>query len=207
MLEACDLACVRGDETLFEGLSFSVGPGEALWIEGENGSGKTSLLRMLCGVGHPDAGEMRWCGSPLPAGRDALLQDLAYVGHVNALKDDLSVLENLEFHARISGLDDARDRMLAALDAVGLGGRAELPARVLSQGQRRRAALARLWLAVSRRLWILDEPFAALDAASIVRLADLIDAQVGGGGIVVLTTHQEVDLPHGRTRRLRLGCP
>jgi heme exporter protein A len=207
MLEACDLACVRGDETLFEGLSFSVGPGEALWIEGENGSGKTSLLRMLCGVGHPDAGEMRWCGSPLPAGRDALLQDLAYVGHVNALKDDLSVLENLEFHARISGLDHARDRMLAALDAVGLGGRAELPARVLSQGQRRRAALARLWLAVSRRLWILDEPFAALDAASVARLADLIDAQVGGGGIVVLTTHQEVDLPHGRTRRLRLGCP
>ena len=207
MLEACDLACVRGDEMLFEGLSFAVGPGEALWIEGENGSGKTSLLRMLCALGRPDAGELRWCGTPFRAARDALLQDLAYVGHVNALKDDLSVLENLQFHARISGLDAGPDRMLTALDAVGLGSRADLPARVLSQGQRRRAALARLWLAGQRRLWILDEPFAALDAASVARLAGLIDARVGDGGIVVLTTHQEVDLPHGRTRRLRLGRP
>jgi heme exporter protein A len=205
MLEACDLACVRGDEILFEGLSFAVGPGEVLWIEGENGSGKTSLLRMLCSLGHPDAGELRWCGTAFRAGRDALLQDLAYVGHVNALKDDLSVLENLQFHARITGLHAGHDRMLAALDQVGLGLRADLPARVLSQGQRRRAALARLWLAGSRRLWILDEPFAALDIASVARLADLIDARVADGGIVVLTTHQEVDLPNGRTRRLRLG--
>ena len=205
MLEACDLACVRGDETLFAGLSFAVGPGEALWIEGENGSGKTSLLRILCALGRPDAGKLHWCGTPFRAARDALLQDLAYVGHVNALKDDLSVLENLQFHARISGLDAGPDRMLTALDAVGLGSRADLPARVLSQGQRRRAALARLWLAGERRLWILDEPFAALDAASVARLAGLIDARVGDGGIVVLTTHQEVDLPHGRTRRLRLG--
>jgi heme exporter protein A len=115
------------------------------------------------------------------------------------------VLENLQFHARISGLDAGRELMLAALEEVGLGARADLPARVLSQGQRRRAALARLWLAGSRRLWILDEPFAALDVASVSRLAGLIDARVRDGGMVVLTTHQEVDLPHGRTRRLRLG--
>ncbi|MBI1398453.1 MAG: cytochrome c biogenesis heme-transporting ATPase CcmA [Betaproteobacteria bacterium] len=206
MLEVRDLACWRGDQCLFDGLDVRLGAGEVLWIEGANGSGKTSLMRILCGLSPPERGEIRWKGRTLREGRDTLLHDLMYLGHLNALKDDLTVAENLDFHASI--LELPRDGRLVgeAIEAVGLTSRQDLPVRVLSQGQRRRAALARLWLATDRPLWILDEPFAALDTASVDSLSDLVASHVERGHVVVLSTHQEVPLPVSRTRRLRLDA-
>lgn len=206
MLQVTDLACMRGDSLLFRHLSFSVDVGDVLWIEGANGTGKTSLLRILAGLSPPEQGDVRWRGQGLPRGRDALRADVLYLGHLNALKDDLTVVENLRFHAAIAGYPMDGGAIDDAVAAVGLQARRDLPVRVLSQGQRRRAALARLWLVDSRPLWILDEPFAALDAASVDRLASRLADHVCRGGLSVLTTHQEVALPAGRTRRLRLDA-
>ncbi len=204
MLEVCDLACVRGGRRLFSGLSFQVEPGELLWIEGRNGAGKTSLLRILCGLGEAEAGAVLWRGAPVRGQRDAFLGEMLYLGHLNALKDDLTVAENLRLAARLAGLPAEAAAARAALDAGGIGALAARPARTLSQGQRRRAALARLWMSASRPLWILDEPFAALDTDSVARLAQHVAGHVGGGGIALLTTHQEVPLPGARVRRLAL---
>lgn len=206
MLQVRDLACMRGDALLFRRLEFDVEAGEVLWIEGSNGSGKTSLLRILSGLSPPEQGEVRWRGKALASARDALQADLLYLGHLNALKDDLSVAENLQFHSTIAGYGADADAIDGAIAAVGLSSRRDLPVRVLSQGQRRRAALARLWLASSRALWILDEPFAALDTDSVDRLAALLADHVAAGRSAILTTHQEVALPAGRTRRLRLDA-
>ena len=204
MLEVRDLACQRGEQPLFSGISFDVSAGELLWVEGRNGSGKTSLLRILCGLSPAEAGSIRWRGENIRGAREALLGDTLFLAHANGLKDDLTVVENLRFDARLAGMNAGADRVDAALRACGLGERRDLAVRYLSQGQRRRAALARLWLAQSRKLWILDEPFAALDAESVDRLAAHLGAHLEAGGLAVLTTHQEVPLPAGRTRRLRL---
>lgn len=204
MLEVRDLACQRGEQPLFSGISFEVGAGELLWVEGRNGVGKTSLLRILCGLSPAEAGMVLWRGEDIRSARESLLQHSLFLGHANGLKEDLTVAENLRFHARLAGIDADADRIDAALQACGLDERRDLAVRYLSQGQRRRAALARLWLARSRDLWILDEPFAALDAESVQRLAAHLSAHLEAGGIAVLTTHQEVPVPAGRTRRLRL---
>lgn len=204
MLEVRDLACQRGEQPLFSGISFDVSAGELLWVEGRNGSGKTSLLRILCGLSPAEAGSIRWRGENIRGARETLLGDTLFLAHANGLKDDLTVVENLRFDARLAGMNAGADRVDAALRACGLGERRDLAVRYLSQGQRRRAALARLWLAQSRKLWILDEPFAALDAESVDRLAAHLGAHLEAGGLAVLTTHQEVPLPAGRTRRLRL---
>lgn len=205
MLHVHDLACVRGDLPLFAGVGFEVQAGEVLWVEGSNGSGKTSLLRILCGLSPPAAGEVRWRGEPARAARESFAREVLYLGHANALKDDLTIAENLRYSARLCGAAADDDAIDGAIAAVGLIDRADLAVRVLSQGQRRRVALARLWCSGPRPLWILDEPFSALDAASVQRLADHLGAHVEGGGLAVLTTHQEVSLP-GRTRRLRLDA-
>lgn len=204
MLEVRDLACQRGEQPLFSGISFDVSAGELLWVEGRNGSGKTSLLRILCGLSPAEAGSIRWRGENIRGARETLLGDTLFLAHANGLKDDLTVVENLRFDARLAGMNAGADRVDAALRACGLGERRDLAVRYLSQGQRRRAALARLWLAQSRKLWILDEPFAALDAESVDRLAAHLGEHLEAGGLAVLTTHQEVPLPAGRTRRLRL---
>ncbi len=204
MLEVRDLACVRGGRRLFSGLSFQVEPGELLWIEGRNGAGKTSLLRILCGLGEAEAGAVFWRGNPVRGQREAFLGEMLYLGHLNALKDDLTIGENLRLAARLAGLPADAAAARAALEAGGIGPLAGRPARTLSQGQRRRAALARLWMSASRPLWILDEPFAALDADSVARLAQRVAAHVRDGGIALLTTHQEVPLPGARVRRLAL---
>lgn len=204
MLEVRDLACQRGEQPLFSGISFDVSAGELLWVEGRNGAGKTSLLRILCGLSPAEAGTVRWRGEDIRSTRESLLRDALFLAHANGLKEDLTVAENLRFHARLAGMQADADRIDAALRACGLSGRRDLAVRYLSQGQRRRAALARLWLAQSHKLWILDEPFAALDAESVQRLAAHLGAHLESGGIAVLTTHQEVPLPAGRTRRLRL---
>ncbi len=191
MLEAAHLECVRGERTLFSGVGFSLAPGALLRVTGSNGSGKTSLARMLCGLLEPAAGEVRWGGENIRALRDEYWGRLLYIGHANALKDDLTATENLAFAGGIAGLTVSRERVHTALARFGLAGRERLPVRVLSQGQRRRAALARLAVSEAQPLWILDEPFAALDAAGVDLVQSLAGEHLARGGMVVLTTHQD----------------
>ena len=191
MLETRDLAATRGDTTLFSGLGFSLSPGALLRVTGANGSGKTSLLRALCGLLMPSAGEVRWNGENVRALREEYWKHLAYVGHADALKDDLTVEENLAITCALAGLQVPASRANAAIEGFGLAGRERVPARALSQGQRRRAALARLAVSEALPLWILDEPFAALDAAAVEHVQSIVGAHLTRGGMVVLTTHQE----------------
>ena len=191
MLEAANLECVRGERTLFSGVGFSLAPGALLRVAGSNGSGKTSLIRILCGLLEPAAGEVRWKGESIRALREEYWRHLAHVGHANALKDDLTATENLAFTCGIAGLTVPHERVYAALGRFGLAGRERLPVRALSQGQRRRAALARLAVGEAQPLWILDEPFAALDAAGIDLVQSLAGEHLARGGMVVLTTHLE----------------
>ena len=194
MLEARELAATRGDTTLFSELSFALAPGALLRVTGANGSGKTSLLRALCGLLMPSAGEVRWNGERIRALREEYWKHLAYVGHADALKDDLTVEENLAIACALAGLQVPASRAGAAIEGFGLAGRERLPARALSQGQRRRAALARLAVSETLPLWILDEPFAALDAAAVERVQSLVGEHLARGGMVVLTTHQEAQI-------------
>jgi heme exporter protein A len=192
VLEGLTLEARRGRRVLFTGLAFAARPGQLVRVTGANGAGKTTLLRIIVGLGTPNQGQVHWQGRPIGAQRDAFHARLAYLGHAAALKDDLTAIENLRAMAALGGdhCDDAQAK--AALAEAGLRGRERLPARVLSQGQRRRVALARLVLAASRDLWVLDEPFNALDAAATDWLAGLIRGRLAGGGIVVLTSHQAV---------------
>lgn len=204
MLEGIDLECQRGDRVLFAALSFRVAPGTCLHVTGENGAGKTSLLRIVCGLLAPTAGEVRWRGEPTRRLREAFWDELAYVGHANGVKDDLTAAENVRFAAAIAGRAGSDVQVRAALREVGLAGFEDRPARTLSQGQRRRVAVARLHFAAAAPLWVLDEPFTALDTRGVAALTELIGAHLARAGIVVLTTHQPVDLP-GRVERLDLA--
>lgn len=194
MLTVRDLQARRGRRVLFSGLALAARPGQLLRVAGANGAGKTTLLRMLVGLATPTAGEVRWRDEPIAAQREAFHRELVYLGHAAALKDDLSALENLQMLAMLGG-DEARPaEAAAALVAAGLQGRERLPARVLSAGQRRRVALARLALGGPQALWVLDEPFNALDVDAGQWLAGLLRAHLAGGGVAVLTSHQAVPL-------------
>lgn len=202
MLEASNLECVRGEKSLFRGLSFRLGVGSCLMVQGANGSGKTSLLRMLCGLSPPAAGEIRWNGAPIRKLAEDYRGELLYCGHAGAVKDELTALENARLSATLAGTPVGDEAALQALRQLGLKGREHLPARVLSAGQKRRVALSRLLLE-KRRLWVLDEPLTALDKAAVANLCGLIDAHLAGGGMAVLTSHQELPLA-GRVDHLRL---
>ena len=191
-LELRQVECVRGRRSLFKGLDLLVRPGQLLRLQGANGAGKTSLLRMICGLLAPAQGEVLWRGQPVGALREEFGKELIYLGHAAALKDDLSTLENLQTASVLGGRAVSSAQASAALAAAGLRGRERAPARVLSQGQRKRVALARLVLGSDAPLWVLDEPFNALDTAATAWLVGLISAQVERGGIVVLTSHQSV---------------
>ncbi|MBK7900243.1 MAG: cytochrome c biogenesis heme-transporting ATPase CcmA [Azonexus sp.] len=204
MLEADNLECVRGDRRLFAGVGFRVAAGELLYLQGKNGAGKTSLLRMLIGLLPPEAGTIRWKGEPIRVLGDEFRADLCYLGHQNAIKEELTPLENLLAAARLAEEDLSEDDALDALEQVGLAGREDLACKYLSQGQKRRVALARL-VKEKRPLWILDEPFVALDVAAVEWLAGLIGAHLQRGGVAVMTTHQAVDIPAGAVRELRLS--
>jgi heme exporter protein A len=195
-LQLRDLACVRGRRQLFRGLNLDLQPGQLLRVAGANGAGKTSLLRMLCGLLAPARGQVLWHGLPVHREREPFHQQLIYLGHAAALKDELSALENLQAAARLAGLAPDVSAARRALADAGLSGRDHLPARILSQGQRRRAALARLALGQAR-LWVLDEPFNALDGAATTWLLGLVEQHLGGGGLAVLTSHQPVGLKAG----------
>jgi heme exporter protein A len=203
MLESVDLECQRGERLLFSALAFAVEPGHCLHVAGENGAGKTSLLRIVCGLLVPTHGEVRWGGEDVRRLREDYWQTLAYVGHLNGVKDDMTALENVRFAAALAGRPAGSDDARHALSEVGLAGFESSQARFLSQGQRRRIALARLFVAREAKLWVLDEPFTALDVRGVAALSTLIGEQLERGGIVVLTTHQDVPLP-GRVQRLDL---
>jgi heme exporter protein A len=192
MLQAESLACERGGRLLFKSLEFALSPGTLLRVAGPNGAGKTSLLRILCGIAHPAAGRVLWSGEDAHALGEEYTRRLLYLGHLSAIKEDLSPRENLRFALRLAGLETPPAALAAALAQLGLAGREDVPARYLSQGQKRRAALARLALAQTLPLWILDEPLAALDLDAIDTVIALVSAQLDAGGIVVLTTHQDV---------------
>lgn len=193
LLSVHDLACARGERTLFTDMSFSLNAGQLLLVRGGNGRGKTSLLRLLCGLASPLAGEVRWRGAPIAKSREVYHREMTYVGHVNGVKDDLTPLENLRMAAAIADrpLDEAH--ALETLKTLGLERCLDLPARVLSFGQRRRVALSGLVVA-GALLWILDEPLTGLDVHGVALVESLLREHVGRGGMVVMTTHQPLAL-------------
>jgi heme exporter protein A len=187
VLEARNLDCERGGRTLFRSLSLSLAPGEALRIAGANGRGKTSLLRILCGLLLPAAGEVRWKGEGIRELREEYSRQLVYLGHSPAVKDDLTAAENLAIACRLAG--NAQGEISAALRALAVPD--AFLVKTLSQGQRRRSALARLWLSHAIPLWLLDEPLAALDAQAAQLVETVIAEHLAQGGMVIYTTHQD----------------
>jgi len=205
MLEVSDLECRRGDRLLFSGLSFALEAGTLLHVRGRNGSGKTTLLRALCGLLAPDAGTILWNGENTRRLKEDFHSDTLYFGHLNGIKSDLTGIENLRISSTLDGDRISEDRLWDALGQMGLAGFEDLPTKMLSQGQKKRVALARLLLSEAP-LWVLDEPFTALDADAVDRLQMLIAEHVADDGLVILTTHQEVPLTSGQIRRLHLGA-
>jgi heme exporter protein A len=195
MLSASNLSCVRGDRSLFDGIDFEVGAGEWLHVRGANGCGKTSLLRLLAGLSKPAQGEIRWCGQP--ANDDTYRGDLLFLGHHAAVKEDLTALENLQLASSLDGEQLSRQEAVAALRRFGLQGREDLPVRFLSAGQKRRVLLARL-VTRKARLWVLDEPFTALDTRAVQFLGTLIGEHLAGGGMAVVTSHQAIPIAGGK---------
>ncbi|ECG8258426.1 cytochrome c biogenesis heme-transporting ATPase CcmA [Salmonella bongori] len=200
MLEARELHCERDERTLFCGLSFTVGAGEWVQITGGNGAGKTTLLRLLAGLARPDSGGVYWQGDPLHRVRDSYHQNLLWIGHQPGIKTRLSALENLRFYHH----DGNTAQCLEALAQAGLAGYEDIPVNQLSAGQQRRVALARLWL-TRASLWILDEPFTAIDVNGVERLTRRMAQHVGQGGSVMLTTHQPLNAAADKIRRIALA--
>jgi heme exporter protein A len=192
VLEVENLESTRDDRVLFSGLNFVLKAGEAILVEGANGSGKTTLLRIVCGFVRPDAGVVRWCGQDAERIRPDYQAEVAYLGHAPGIKDELTALENLRI-ARALGRPRKGIRLQDAMERVGLAGYEYAPVRALSAGQRRRVALARL-LVTEARLWILDEPFTALDKAGISTVESILEAHCAQGGMAVLSSHHAVSL-------------
>jgi heme exporter protein A len=205
MLEVIDLRCERGERSLFDGLEFKLPAGALLRVAGANGSGKTSLLRILCGLAVPARGEVRWQGQSIHALREEYHRQLIYIGHASAVKDELTGRENLSICCALGGVPVDDSAVGAALERVGLSRYEHLPARHLSQGQRRRVALARLAACRTASMWILDEPFTALDTVAVGLVQQMIAEHLGRGGIAVMTSHQEVALASVTTYTIELG--
>lgn len=199
MLAVDAIACWRGERAVFAGLSFGLGPGEALLLAGRNGAGKSSLLRILAGLLPPAEGRVLWNGEDTAEDRPAHARRLRWLGHADALKPTLTVAENMAVFARLAG--QGPEAVAQALAAVGLAPLASLPARVLSAGQRRRASLARLAIGAAP-LWLLDEPTVGLDTASVAQLGLLLAAHRAAGGMVIAATHLELPLPGAETLAL-----
>lgn len=197
MLDAINLTCVRDDRVLFSELSFTVQPGEMVQIAGKNGAGKTSLLRILAGLAQAEEGEVKWQGEGLSRMRYQYHQDLLWLGHQPGIKTVLTAFENLSFYHANS----AESLRWQALTEVGLAGFEDLPVNQLSAGQQRRVALARLWLS-TQKLWILDEPFTAIDVTGVEKLTCQLQRHTENGGMVILTTHQPLAV--GNVRQVHL---
>jgi len=200
MLEAADLGCERGGRKLFASLNLSLKSGETLRLAGANGSGKTSLLRILCGLALPAHGEVRWKGEPIRRLGEEYSRSLVHIGHASGLKDELTAAENLAVTCTLAGIRAPEPAIRDALGRFTIAPEKQI--RHLSQGQRRRAALARLALSDDVPLWLLDEPFAALDTVASALVEELIRAHAGRGGAVVYTTHQAAALRDTRVIEL-----
>jgi heme exporter protein A len=198
-LVVTDLSCSRDDRLLFSGLNFSLQPGQVLLLEGSNGSGKTSLLRILCGFREADAGNIYWNGQTLE--ESSYYADMAYVGHADGLKKELSVLENLQFSLALQS--SGAYSIEQALQKVELVGFDDNLVHTLSAGQKRRVSLARLLITHSI-VWILDEPFTSLDRQGIELIETLMVNHVQQGGMVILTSHHDLSLSHMHLQRIHL---
>lgn len=203
-LELQQVSCARGGRLLFSGVSWRLEAGQWLKVSGDNGAGKTSLLRLVCGLLAAEAGQLLWRGEPVAGQRERLGRESLYLGHAPAIKDDLTALENLRSACALAGDPVGDLQALAALDQAGLGALAHQPVRRLSQGQRRRCALARLPLSRQRPLWVLDEPFNALDAGACDWLAGQVHSHLAAGGLAILTSHQPTALEATRHQELTL---
>ncbi|OOS00225.1 heme ABC transporter ATP-binding protein CcmA [Haemophilus paracuniculus] len=191
-LQLNDIACQRGDKLLFQGLNATWQAGSFVQIEGHNGIGKTSLLRILAGLARPLAGDVSWNGLAIHKNREEYHHNLLYLGHQAGIKPELTAWENLRFYQQISQSEQGDEILWQSLEKVGLIGREDLPASQLSAGQQKRIALARLWISKAP-LWILDEPFTAIDKTGVKLLTALFESHAKQGGIVILTSHQEIE--------------
>lgn len=198
------LGCSRGGRQLFRNIDCHLEAGRWLYIAGANGVGKTSLLRMLCSLTPIESGEIYWNDAPLHSQPEAYRRDMCYLGHLNALQESMTVNENLAFTAALAGFRPDAGQMQDVLASFGVGGRGQQLAKHLSQGQKRRVALARLALSQAR-LWVLDEPFVAMDETGIKMLTDLIAVHLSQGGLAVLTSHQQVNIGDIPAQRLELS--
>jgi heme exporter protein A len=202
-LEGLKLSCTRGGRTLFKALSLHLEEGEILQVEGVNGAGKTSLLRILCGLAQPRAGVVYWQGEDIRRCRSLYHRNLLYIGHNPGIKEELTATENLAFFHALGGHRGDTVTLQEALDQVGLYGYEDVAVGSLSAGQRRRVALARLWLS-ELPLWVLDEPFTAIDQTGIRNLENRLISHSRRGGMAVLTSHQKVRLDGCPVHHLRL---
>ena len=193
----------RGDRHVLKGVSARLGPRELLNVSGPNGTGKTTLLRVVCGLLRPEQGGVSWLGKPITTVRDEYQAVLAYASHEPALKGDLTALENLHFAVGLKRRVAAGE-LRARLERTGVAACADLPARVLSAGQRRRVAMARV-LAMRASLWLLDEPFSNLDATGVALLSELLQSHVGQGGLALVVAHHDLKLDCN-VRRLELAA-
>jgi len=191
LLDVESLECVRGDRPLFRGLSFTLKAGELLHVTGANGCGKTTLLRTVCGLTRAESGTIRWRGQTTAKLGDEFYADLAYVGHANGIQGDLTLSENLQTSAALGGTDHAA--ILGSLERLGLADFRNVPAKILSQGQKRRLALARL-LIQFKPLWILDEPLSGLDVDSVSQMTHLFAEHLAAGGLIMITSHQDIPI-------------
>lgn len=199
-LQVTDLSCVRDDRVLFEELCFELYSGQVLLLEGENGSGKTSLLRILCGFREPDAGQVLWCGNAINDSQ--YYEDMAYVGHLNGVKKELTALENLKVSLALG--KTGQYSITQALAKVQLADFDDALVQTLSAGQQRRLSLARL-LITQNSLWILDEPFTSLDIKGITLIESLMTEHCNKGGMIVLTSHHDIALPSVDVQRILLS--
>ncbi len=199
-LQGDNLSCIRDDRELFVGLGFAVKSGQVLLLEGNNGSGKTTLLRIICGFREPDSGAVSWCGEDIP--QSQYYSDMAYVGHLDGIKKELTVLENLKLSLALS--QPGKLSIAQALAKVQLAGYDDALIQTLSAGQKRRLSLARL-LITHNILWILDEPFTSLDKQGIILIESLMAEHCDGGGMIVMTSHHDVNLQDVDIQRIRLS--
>jgi len=205
MLEGVSLSCIRGTRRLFNDVSFVANTGDLVELRGANGSGKTSLLRILCGLSKPDTGEVRWQGKDIRSLGEDYFSEIAYLGHQNGVKDELSAIENLRISSGIRGSGISKAEAAATLERAGLTSQRNLPARSLSAGQRRRLAMARV-LVSHATVWLLDEVLTSLDDAAVALSRELIDQHLEKGGLAIVATHQELNVSARRIKRIDLSA-